>query len=74
MAFLANVEPPEVGCDCQTGPCPALSVKGELEEMHKAGCLAKHEPERPVLGDWSFRQGEPKGTVGRLFGSKEICH
>ena len=53
MAFLANVKPPEVGCGCFAGPCPVLPVKGELAEMHKAGCLAKHKPEHPVLRDWS---------------------
>ena len=74
MAFLANVEPPEVGCDSHAGPCPALPVKGELGEMHKAGCLAKHEPERPALGDWSSPSRRTKGTVGGLFGSKEIRH
>ena len=64
MAFLANVEPPEVGCDSHAGPCPALPVKGELGEMHKAGCLAKHEPERPALGDWSSPSRRTKGDSG----------
>ena len=30
MAFLANVEPPNVGCNCNAGPHPVLSVTKEL--------------------------------------------
>ena len=73
MAFLANVEPPEVGCGCHPGPCPVLPVKVELEEMHKAGCLGKHEPEHPVLGYWSLQRGT-KGDSGCFVRSKEIRH
>ena len=52
MAFLANVEQPEVSCDCHAGPCPALPVKVELEEMHNAVNCNSSLPVNHPHGQW----------------------